>query len=220
MQKRDRRTSQSDPRVEDGRTSRKLATMRRIQLAALGLFERRGFAGVTVEEIASAARVGPATVYRNFATKERIIPWDEYDPMLVQGVAERLATASILTASRDALIAGLNAVYARDRERILRRIRVVSASPAMSAEAARNLAALRAALASVYLELRATPSRLAAEVMAGVVVATLEAAITAWTAESARHSLQFHVTRAFAVLAAISASPVPESRSPRAKTSS
>lgn len=194
--------------------------MRRIQLAALGLFERRGFDGVTIEDIARAARVGPATVYRNFATKERIIPWDEYDPMLVQGVTERLATASILTASRDALIAGLNEVYRRDRERILRRIRVVSASPGMRAEVAQNLAALRAALATVYLETRATPSQLAADVMAGVVVSTLEAAITAWTAQSARHSLQACVTRAFAVLAKISTGPVHETRSPRTRSSS
>lgn len=174
--------------------------MRRIQLTALTLFERRGFDGVTIEDIARAARVGPATVYRNFATKERIVLWDEYDPMLVHGVAACLCNAPILAATRDALITGLNRVYGRDRKRILRRIRVLSDSPAMRAEAARNLAELRAALSAVYLEKHAAPSQLAADVMAGVVVSTLEAAITAWAAQSARRSLQFHVTRAFAVL--------------------
>ena len=47
--------------------------MRRIQLAALTLFERRGFERITIEDIARAARVGPATVYRHFITKERIV---------------------------------------------------------------------------------------------------------------------------------------------------
>lgn len=201
------RTKQPDPHVEDGRTRRKLVAMRRIQLTALTLFERRGFDGVTIEDIARAARVGPATVYRNFATKERIVLWDEYDPLLVQGVAERLGGESILAATRDALIAGLDAVYRRDRERILRRMRVLSAAPSLRAEATQNLAALRAELAAVYREKRAVPSQLAADVMAGIVIAALEAAINAWAAQSARLSLQAHVKRAFAVLDALAAPP-------------
>ena len=181
--------------------------MRRIQLAALTLFERCGFERVTIEDIARAAQVGPATVYRNFTTKERIVPWDEYDPMLVSGVEKRLATESSFDATRDALIAGLNAVYGRDRERILRRMRVLADSPSMRAEATQNLAALRVALATVYRKKRAVPSQLAADVIAGVVISTLEAAIAAWAAQAARRSLQFHVTRAFAVLDTISAGP-------------
>jgi AcrR family transcriptional regulator len=181
--------------------------MRRIQLAALTLFERHGFERVTIEDIARAARVGPATVYRNFITKERIVLWDEYDPMLVTGVAERLATESLIDATRDALVAGLNAVYRRDRRRILRRMRLLADSPSMRAEATQNLASLRVALSAVYLKKRAVPSQLAANVIAGVVISTLEAAIDTWAAQAARRSLQFHVTRAFAVLDTISACP-------------
>ena len=201
------RTKQPDPHVEDGRTRRKLVAMRRIQLTALTLFERRGFDGVTIEDIARTARVGPATVYRNFATKERIVLWDEYDPLLVQGVAERLGSESILAATRDALTPGLHAVYRRARERIRRRMRALSAAPSLRAEATQNLAALRAELAAVYREKRAVPSQLAADVMAGIVIAALEAAINAWAAQSARRSLQAHVKRAFAVLDAPAAPP-------------
>ena len=64
--------------------------------------------------IARAAKVGPATVYRNFTTKERIVLWDEYDPRLVQGVAERLPAESVIEATRAALVTGLNAIYKRD----------------------------------------------------------------------------------------------------------
>lgn len=201
------RSKQPDPHREDGRTRRKLMTMRRIQLTALSLFERHGFDGVTIEDIARAAHVGPATVYRNFATKERIVLWDEYDPLLVQGVAARLGGESILAATRDALIAGLDAVYRRDRERILRRMRVLAAAPALQAEVAQNLAELRAALAAVYREQRAVTNQLAADVMAGIVVATLEAAITHWAAQSARRSLQTHVKHAFAVLDTLAPTP-------------
>lgn len=203
MSTRDPRTRKSAAKVEDGRIRRKLVTMRRIQLTALALFERRGFDRVTIEDIARAARVGPATIYRNFTTKERIVLWDEYDPLLVQGVAERLGSGSILAATRDALIAGLDAVYKRDRERILRRVALLAAVPAMRAEATQNLATLRTALSAVYRDKRAVSSPLAADVVAGVVVATLDAAINAWAAESARRSLQVYVTRSFAVLDAI-----------------
>jgi AcrR family transcriptional regulator len=41
--------------------------------AALTLFERDGFDGVTVAEVAEAAGVGERTVFRYFPTKERIV---------------------------------------------------------------------------------------------------------------------------------------------------
>ena len=86
-------------------------------------------------------------------------------------------------------------------------MRVLADSPALRAEASQNLAVLQAALSAVYFKKRAVPSRLAAKVMAGIVIATLDAAITAWAAQAARRSLQFHVTRAFAVLDTLSARP-------------
>jgi AcrR family transcriptional regulator len=45
----------------------------RIVLAARTVFGRYGFAGVTIEQIAQEAEVGPATVYRHFGSKEKLI---------------------------------------------------------------------------------------------------------------------------------------------------
>ena len=63
----------------DLRERKRVATMRRVQAVAMDLFEGRGFAEVTVEEIAAAAEVGPATVYRHFGTKEGIVRWDKLE---------------------------------------------------------------------------------------------------------------------------------------------
>ena len=82
----------------DGRAERRLDAMRRVQAAALDLFEQRGYEQVTVEDIAAAAEVGPATVYRNFGGKERIVLWDEYDPMIFDAIAARLSEQPVLDA--------------------------------------------------------------------------------------------------------------------------
>src|SRR5688500_9981430 len=45
----------------------------RILYAARTIFSRYGFAGVTVEQIAQEAGVGPATIYRHFGSKDALI---------------------------------------------------------------------------------------------------------------------------------------------------
>src|SRR6188768_168311 len=55
--------------------------MRTIQDRALDLFDERGFAAVTIEQVAAAAEVSPSTVYRLFGTKEGLLVADEFDVM-------------------------------------------------------------------------------------------------------------------------------------------
>jgi AcrR family transcriptional regulator len=61
---------------------------RAIQECALDLFDERGFAAVTIEEIAAAAEVSPSSVYRYFGTKEGIIVADEFDTMSQEALDE------------------------------------------------------------------------------------------------------------------------------------
>ncbi|MCA9676367.1 MAG: TetR family transcriptional regulator, partial [Myxococcales bacterium] len=120
--------------------------MRRVQAAALDLFEARGYDAVTIEDIARAAEVSAPTVYRNFGSKERIVLWDEYDPSLLDDVAARLATAPPLAAVRDALEAALDRIYADDRDRIPRRTRLLMRHPALRAASAGDQTGFRDAL--------------------------------------------------------------------------
>jgi AcrR family transcriptional regulator len=165
----------------DGRAARRVDGMRRVQAAALDLFEERGFDRVTVEDIARKAGVGPASVYRYFATKERIVLWDEYDPALFVTLEQEIAKrgrGSTLDAVERGIVSALEDVYARDRARILRRARLMMATPQLIAASASDRAALRAALVDVL----ATGKRasLRQKILAGAIAVTLEACVDEW----------------------------------------
>ena len=53
--------------------------MRLTQRTALPLFTEQGFDQVTVEDIADQVGMAASTIYRHFATKERIVLWDEHE---------------------------------------------------------------------------------------------------------------------------------------------
>jgi AcrR family transcriptional regulator len=55
------------------RTKRSELMISELEGIALGLFEERGFVAVTVEEIASAARISVRTFYRYFPAKEDVL---------------------------------------------------------------------------------------------------------------------------------------------------
>jgi AcrR family transcriptional regulator len=179
------------------RDRRRIQAMRNVQATALSLFESRGFDRVTIEEIAAQAEVGPASVYRYFASKERIVLWDEYDPRLFDTIAAWLPTVSPVVAVREALIFELDRVYAADRDRILRRARLLAATPSLQTVQAADAAGMRDSLAKLFERANACSDTLEANVVAGAIVATLEAAIAHWVAQRGRARLRHVFTLAF-----------------------
>lgn len=59
-----------EPRPVDLRERRKRETRAQVSVVSLRLFEDKGVAGTTVDEIAAAAGISPRTFFRHFATKE------------------------------------------------------------------------------------------------------------------------------------------------------
>ncbi|HEY3604102.1 MAG TPA: TetR family transcriptional regulator, partial [Sporichthyaceae bacterium] len=71
------------------RERKKLATRRSLRRAALDLVTERGFAHVTVEDIAAAADVSPRTFFNYFPTKEAAL--FGADPDRITALRERIA---------------------------------------------------------------------------------------------------------------------------------
>ncbi|TFD61707.1 TetR family transcriptional regulator [Cryobacterium suzukii] len=97
------------------RERKRLATKHSIQEKALDLFDERGFAAVTIEEIAEAAEVSPSSVYRYFGTKEQLIVADDFADLSQEALDhildphDPLGTARRIVADYESTPAGVNA---------------------------------------------------------------------------------------------------------------
>ena len=79
--RRDRMTGMTEVPVRpDGLRERKKAKTRAaIRQHALRLFREQGYSATTIEQIADAAEVSPATFFRYFPTKEDVVLQDDLD---------------------------------------------------------------------------------------------------------------------------------------------
>jgi AcrR family transcriptional regulator len=91
--------------MEGRRERKKRETGERIALAAAGLFAERGYAAVSVIEVAQVADVSEQTVYNHFPSKEDLV-FDrsaELDAALKDAITGRSAATAAATAIRPVL---------------------------------------------------------------------------------------------------------------------
>jgi AcrR family transcriptional regulator len=132
--------------IETGglRERKKQATRRRIVETAYDLFERDGYEPTTVEAIAAAAEVSPATFYNYFPLKEDLL-FPDRDQILDAGL-KAIATAPAQEAPVQTLARAVRAMIdttvggLRDpaTEREGRRIRLVMSVPQLQARMMHN----------------------------------------------------------------------------------
>lgn len=117
------------------RERKKLKLRRDLQQVALRLFAAQGYDQTTVEQIVTEAESSLATFYRHFPTKEDVVLYDEFDPLIEQSIAQPPAGEPVTGTIRAAATAIARAVEA-DREQSLTRIRLAIAVPAVMARQA------------------------------------------------------------------------------------
>jgi AcrR family transcriptional regulator len=178
------------------RERKKARTRAAIREHALRLFREHGYGGTTVEQIAEAAEVSPATFYRYFPTKEDVVLQDDFD-VLAMDVFEAQPPGLSTIAAMRAAVAHMRAsltpaeierfrettdltltipeVRARAIDEFVRTIQVMGEAVARRAGlppddfAARNLAgAITGVIMSATLPFRAEPADMFASIDAAL----------------------------------------------------
>jgi AcrR family transcriptional regulator len=193
------------------RERKKLATRRSLRRAALDLVAERGFARVTVEDIAAAADVSPRTFFNYFPTKEAAL--FGADPDRITGLRERVARLApgepALTALRLVMVDDARAVADELGELggnpagWLHRMKAAHTDPQLRAARAAQMAMVERAIAEGLAERLGTdperdpyPSLLAA-----TAAGAFRASVSFWAGSGGTVPLERLVDQAFGALA-------------------
>jgi len=123
------------------RERKKLRTRAAIQEHAVRLIDAQGYEATTVEQIAAAAEVSPATFFRYFKTKEDVVIEDDYDPLMVAALEHTPADLPPLRAFRHALRESFGQMPPKELDRILGRAKLIMSVPALRARSVDNMLA-------------------------------------------------------------------------------
>lgn len=166
--------------MSDLRDRKKARTRESIQREALRLIAIQGYDATTCEQIAGAAGVSPATLFRYFATKEDVVLQDLYDPMIAQAVLSRPAGEDALTAVRRGLAQAFSAVYDRDLETIRQRTALILSVPALRNRSLEQQASLVTHLAAAFRARTDSAGEIDVDVAAAACAAALGVAVQRW----------------------------------------
>jgi AcrR family transcriptional regulator len=179
------------------RERRRIRTRRTIQAHALRLFADKGFQATTIEEIAAAAEMAPRTFFRYFPTKEEVVFWSEFPPMLAGFVARRPDDEPALEALQHGIVDGLAAVWDQDGERTLERLRLAFRTPALHPRMRQQQAHWAAELAAILANrLGERPDALEVRAVAAAVAAAVWVAAEEWQAQDDEGDLGALIDRA------------------------
>ena len=196
-------TEPQPPPAEGLRERHRRRTEAVLEEAALALFEARGFDFVTVDDIAAEADVSRRTFFRYFATKEDVVLADQprRQEELRQALAARPPDEPALTALRYALLS-LADGHEQDRERLLRRARIMRATPSLQIRWMATQRAWEQAVTDMVAQrLGVDPLvDLRPGVVAAATLASLRTAISLWVTGDGRGDLHAMVGQALDLL--------------------
>lgn len=165
------------------RERKKRKTLTAIHKAGMRLFAERGYAAVTVAEIAEAAEVSRATVFAYYPAKEDIVFGEAR--LARDALAEALAGAEDRAAVIGAVRAWVRTLSGWVEPELMLQMRLAEEIPAVDAVRSRTLREIEAVIAEALARVMGPDAALASRLVAG----SLTSALSVAAEEGARRSL-------------------------------
>lgn len=169
------------------RERKKARTRQALQEAALRLIRDQGYDATTVDQIAAAADVSPATFFRYFPTKEDVIVEDEYDPILVRRWQEIDPSGTPVQRIRQVVRDTLSGLPPEESAALLERTQLMYSVPQLRAKVWDNWRRTQGMLADLVGEqLGRSADDLRVRAITGAMMGTMIGVIELWMAEPHR----------------------------------
>jgi AcrR family transcriptional regulator len=165
------------------RERKKQKTREAIQREAVRLFQENGYEETTIEQIAAAVEISPSTFFNYFPSKEDVVLYDAYDPMIVTMLATRPSDEPLSEAVR-AVLATIGTALEKDRDVVFARSKLMVEVPDLRARLWEELERAQVFLGGVVA---ARTGRDPEDFEIRVVVMALVAAMMEATREWVRH---------------------------------
>jgi len=117
------------------RERKKARTRAAIRTEAMRLFRERGYAATTVEQIAAAADISPATFFRYYPTKEDVVLQDDLDLLLPEAVEAQPPSLGPIAAVRAAITQTIAELGPAELDRLQETIALSMSVPEIRARA-------------------------------------------------------------------------------------
>jgi AcrR family transcriptional regulator len=163
------------------RERKKARTRAAIREHALRLFSEQGYSATTIEQIAAAAEVSPATFFRYFPTKEDVVLQDDVDIITLQELQAQPPDLSPIAAFRAAAVAARAKMTHDDLERFALTTRLTFTTPEIRARAIDEL--IRTAdviAAAIAARLGRSPDDFAVRNLAGAIIGVIMTSTMPW----------------------------------------
>jgi len=158
------------------RERKKAKTRAAIREHALRLFRERGYSATTIEQIAAAAEVSPATFFRYFPTKEDVVLQDDMDLVTLAAFEAQPADLGPIAAMRSATTALIAQMSPADMARLGDTTELTMSVPEIRARAVDELTrTIEVIAAAVAKRAGRRPDDFAARSVAGAIVGVIMA---------------------------------------------
>lgn len=111
------------------RERKKAKTRALIQEQAMRLFEEQGYQATTVEQIADAAEVSPSTFFRYFGSKEEVVAYDAWDPLVLEAWRAQPRDLGPIASLRNAMSSVFGSMTEEQKSEMMNRGRLLYSEP-------------------------------------------------------------------------------------------